>query len=96
MARCILDNKKICNHCGTCDDRCQLFPEKPCTNCFRCLDEQMEGEYAEIKISDVFMETDASAFMPSGYTIEIPHENEKIITVYHAVCPTNIRGRYKK
>lgn len=96
MAKCVINHAKICNHCGSCDDRCELNPEKICDNCFRCLETDM-GEYAEIKISDVLLETDVSAFLPSGYTLKFSGQDDtKVISNYHAECPQNIRGRYKR
>lgn len=57
MKRCILQSDKVCNDCGTCDDRCELDPNKICDNCFRCLDEGTEA-YAQIPISGVFLDDD--------------------------------------
>lgn len=57
MKRCILQSDKVCNDCGTCDDRCELDPNKICDNCFRCLDEGIEA-FAQIPISGVFLDDD--------------------------------------
>lgn len=57
MKRCILQTDKVCNDCGTCDDRCELDPNKICDNCFRCLDEGIEA-FAQIPISGVFLDDD--------------------------------------
>jgi len=48
---CILDEKKICDHCGNCD-RCDLDPNKRCDNCMKCV-QQSEAEYCEILIDDI-------------------------------------------
>lgn len=55
MKRCVLQSDKVCNDCGTCDDRCELDPNKICDNCFRCLDEGMDA-FAKIPISGVFLD----------------------------------------
>ena len=57
MKRCVLQADKVCNDCGTCDDRCELDPNKICDNCFRCLDEDTRA-FAEIPISGVFLGDD--------------------------------------
>ena len=57
MKRCTLEAEKICNNCGTCDDRCELDPQKICDNCFRCLDETTEA-YAKIPITGVYLDDD--------------------------------------
>ena len=57
MKRCILQSDKVCNDCGTCDDRCELDPTKVCDNCFRCLDQDTRA-YAEIPISGVYLADD--------------------------------------
>jgi hypothetical protein len=57
LKRCVLQADKVCNDCGTCDDRCELDPNKICDNCFRCLDEGIEA-FAQIPISGVFLDDD--------------------------------------
>ena len=57
MKRCILQNDKVCNDCGACDDRCELDPNKVCDNCFRCLDGDTRA-FAEIPISGVYLDDD--------------------------------------
>ena len=52
MKRCILQENKVCNACGACDDRCELDPEKVCDNCFRCL--EVGEAYSKIMISAVY------------------------------------------
>lgn len=59
MKRCVLQSDKVCNECGTCDDRCELDPNKICDNCFRCLDEGMEA-FAQIPIAGVYLDDDFS------------------------------------
>ena len=56
MKICVLDHSKICDNCGTCEDRCELDPTKVCDNCFRCLDAMAERPYEEIPISAVYPE----------------------------------------
>lgn len=64
MKKCILNENKICNNCGDCDDRCSLDPRKVCDNCFKCLD-SLEQDYAEIKIDGVYLDPeDAEANRP--------------------------------
>lgn len=53
MKACVLHSEKRCNHCGECDDRCQINPSKVCDNCFQCLDAVEGMEYAKIGISRV-------------------------------------------
>lgn len=61
---CVQQPNKVCDGCNRCN-RCDLDPNKLCDNCFRCLD--MGGrEYAEIPISQIYMETDANMFELSG------------------------------
>ena len=57
MKKCILQADKVCNDCGTCDDRCELDPTKICDNCFRCLDQDTRA-FAEIPISGVYIDDD--------------------------------------
>ena len=57
MKYCILQADKVCNDCGTCDDRCELDPNKICDNCFRCLDDDTRA-FAQIPISGVFFGDD--------------------------------------
>lgn len=57
MKRCTLEAEKICNNCGTCDDRCELDPQKICDNCFACL-EVDDQAYYEIPISRIYTEED--------------------------------------
>jgi len=70
MARCIIDHSKICNHCGTCDDRCEYNPHKVCDNCFQCL-EQDQRDFAEIMITDILTETDESAFETASLAFDL-------------------------
>jgi hypothetical protein len=57
MKKCILQDGKVCNDCGECDDRCELDPTKICDNCFRCLDEDPRA-FAQIPISGVYLDDD--------------------------------------
>ncbi len=70
MKRCILQPEKVCNGCGTCDDRCELDPTKICDNCFRCLDEGIP-EFQQIPISGVFLEDDFSPEREDGKAIDL-------------------------
>lgn len=52
---CLLEDR-ICTECGECD-LCDLDPTKQCDNCCRCI-ETLEGDYAEIEIEDVLLNTE--------------------------------------
>jgi len=91
MKACVLHPGKICNECGECDDRCMLDPSKLCTNCFKCL--EPEGEYANIPISDILMETDEDAFYESKEASVFDLLKDEKLLYFHAICPKNIRGR---
>lgn len=58
---CILNQSKTCDHCGDCDNRCQLDPTKLCDNCFRCLDDPNQKDYADIEITDILTNLDADS-----------------------------------
>ena len=58
MKYCVLEQSKICTHCGECDNRCELDPSKICDNCFRCLEPAAGQDYAKIEISAVFTSDD--------------------------------------
>lgn len=57
MKRCTLEAEKICDNCGTCDDRCELDPQKICDNCFACLEAEDQAYY-EIPISCIYTDED--------------------------------------
>ncbi len=58
---CILNQSKTCGHCGDCDNRCQLDPTKLCDNCFRCLDDPNQKDYADIEITDILTNLDTDS-----------------------------------
>ena len=93
MNKCILNPSKICNDCGACDNLCMLDPSKPCTNCFKCL--EVEGEYANIPISDILMETDEDAFYESKEASVFNILQGEEMLDFHAVCPKKLHGKRK-
>ena len=68
MKRCIIQEGKVCNDCGACDDRCELDPSKICDNCFRCLDGDTRA-FAQIPIAGVFLGDDYVP-EPEGETLD--------------------------
>lgn len=52
---CVLKDRS-CTECGECD-LCDLDPNKLCDNCCQCI-EQPEGDYAEIGIDDILVNTE--------------------------------------
>ncbi|MCO5386616.1 MAG: hypothetical protein NHB14_13535 [Desulfosporosinus sp.] len=53
---CLLEDR-VCTECGECD-LCDLNPTKQCDNCCQCINVP-EGDYAEIEIDDVLLNTEA-------------------------------------
>ncbi len=53
---CVLDSKKICNDCGTCD-KCDLNPEKICDSCGECINMELKGK-KEILIDKIIEDPD--------------------------------------
>ena len=52
---CLLEDR-LCTECGECD-LCDLDPTKQCNNCCQCINTP-EGDYAEIEIDDVLLNTE--------------------------------------
>lgn len=50
MKRCVLDDSKVCNHCGECDC-CDLNPNKKCDNCGQCI--ALDQDYISIPIDKI-------------------------------------------
>jgi len=53
---CVLEDR-TCTQCGECDV-CDKDPNKQCDNCGQCL-EFPDGDFAEIKIDDILLDTDS-------------------------------------
>ena len=51
---CVLDERKICDHCGACN-RCDLDPNKICDNCCKCISRATEDQnYLELNIAEYY------------------------------------------
>ena len=93
MKACVLYPNRSCTECGECEDRCQLNPNKICDNCFKCLEN--DAEFAEIKISDILMETDEDAFYVSKEASVFGVLQDSDFLRYKASSPQNIMGKRK-
>lgn len=89
MKFCVFDEKMTCNLCGGCDDRCEIDPYKVCDNCFLCLETDTR-DFAEIQITDILTEVDASAFELAPLAVDWP--SAKV----HARTMQGVKGSYKQ
>lgn len=55
---CVLEDRS-CTECGECD-QCDQDPTQQCNNCGICI-EFPDGDFAEIEIDDILMNTDNQA-----------------------------------
>lgn len=64
MRICVLDENKVCDECGACN-QCDLDPNKVCDNCCRCIDGE-EMDFAQITIADVLTK-DVDEYLDAYY-----------------------------
>lgn len=56
MKMCVLEDNKICDHCGQCS-MCDLDPNKICDNCMKCV--KSGAEYNAIEIDEIIVDAEA-------------------------------------
>lgn len=72
---CVLDSSKLCTVCCECD-RCDLFPDKFCDNCGKCLG--IDGiDYSEIRIDGIIDDaSELDEYLLDEYELQKIHSFE--------------------